>query len=266
LDECVRTDTQPVVGHRLLPTGALPTGALVESALDDAQLRCPSQLHGAIHFIHQAFGTPRESENSAIPAAENRALWLDAEYTQGFKDRSPRTCIQSPTCPGNGCQQCMDGVPPGAVASDSTAAERYCLCILANVPDESVRQSIDTFVSICTSKSTSARSSDAANASRPLFEVTGRPVADVTGSFMCGWKQVSYHTPDNPSPSGPVTKSCQKIFRSCKQLLPRPPGSKARPTVKKASKERCTRMLTKCAQFLPKPPTQGRHGGSNVLE
>ena len=54
-------------------------------------------------------------------------------------------------------QQCLDAVPTGTVASGSTVAERYFLCILANVLAESVRQPIDTFVSICTLTTSSPR-------------------------------------------------------------------------------------------------------------
>merc|ERR1711957_346564 len=105
-----------------------------------------------LHFIFQSFGTPRESPLAEITQAEYRSLWLDGEYTTGFKNRSPRTCIKDDTgAPSHGCQECLDSVPAGAVDSSSFLAERYCLCILANVRDPNVRQTITKFKSTCPS-------------------------------------------------------------------------------------------------------------------
>merc|ERR1712166_446978 len=123
-----------------------------EGLLAIAEAKCPSQMHGSLHFIFQSFGTPRESPLAEITQAEYRSLWLDGEYTTGFKNRSPRTCIKDDTgAPSHGCQECLDSVPAGAVDSSSFLAERYCLCILANVRDPNVSQTITKFKSTCPS-------------------------------------------------------------------------------------------------------------------
>ena len=119
-------------------------------------------LHGAINFMFQGFGTPRESIDGKIPKEEYRALWLDGEYTTGFKNRSPRTCIKANTAAHHGCEECRKSVPNGTVDSSSIPAERYCLCILANVRDASKRNEIPKFKSTCLSTITDATTTDKA--------------------------------------------------------------------------------------------------------
>jgi len=116
---------RPVVdGHTCGPT-------------DSGTLLCPSQLHGAITFMHQEFGTPTGAV-ALLPRDEMRALWLDAEYPRGFEDRSPRTCVNRTDPSAAGCQACLDLVPRGLLrgglavtAHTSSEAQRYCRCLVS---------------------------------------------------------------------------------------------------------------------------------------
>ena len=45
---------------------------------DSGQERCESQLHGAIIFMHQEFGTP-SGEFAEMTVDDARSLWLEAK-------------------------------------------------------------------------------------------------------------------------------------------------------------------------------------------
>ena len=119
----------------------LPTNDVLESKrpstcgpTDSGPELCPSQLHGAINFLHEEFGTPT-GESSHMPVADMRRLWLEAEYPAGFLARSPRSCLNATDSTAAGCQRCLDEVPstgPGGfpvTAATSTEAQRYCRCL-----------------------------------------------------------------------------------------------------------------------------------------
>ena len=52
--KCKRTDTKGATGHRL-------------PKLDETEGKCPSQIHGSIQFLLEAFGTIRELLLAKIP-------------------------------------------------------------------------------------------------------------------------------------------------------------------------------------------------------
>merc|ERR1712187_537457 len=88
---------------------------------------CPSQLHGALHFMHHEFGSPT-GVNALVSKNDFRGMWLNATYPPDFIARSPRSCANNRP-DHHGCQQCLDEV--GSRASDSMEAQRYCRCMLA---------------------------------------------------------------------------------------------------------------------------------------
>ena len=119
----------------------LPSNDVLESKrpstcgpTDSGPELCPSQLHGAINFLHEEFGTPT-GESALMPVADMRRLWLKGEYPAGFLARSPRSCLNAIDSTAAGCQRCLDEVPstgPGGLpvtAATSTEAQRYCRCL-----------------------------------------------------------------------------------------------------------------------------------------
>ncbi|EOD22152.1 hypothetical protein EMIHUDRAFT_207279 [Emiliania huxleyi CCMP1516] len=95
---------------------------------------CRSQLHGAINFMFQEFGTPT-GEEAHMSTTDMKKLWLEAEYPPDFIARSPRNCVDTADPSAAGCQLCLDEVPttgPGGLpvtAATSTEAQRYCRCL-----------------------------------------------------------------------------------------------------------------------------------------
>merc|ERR1712151_775977 len=103
---------------------------------------CPSQLHGALHFMHQEFGSPT-GVNALVSKNDFRGMWLDATYPPDFLARSPRSCANNRP-DHHGCQQCLDDV--GSRAGDSVEAQRYCRCMLAtNLTHQELLQ-VDAYV------------------------------------------------------------------------------------------------------------------------
>lgn len=101
---------------------------------------CRSQLHGAISFMFQEFGTPR-GEHAQLSRIEMRELWLEAEYPAAFVARSPHTCVNASDLSASGCQRCLELVPATdshgfpITAANSSEAQRYCLCIASRQLD-----------------------------------------------------------------------------------------------------------------------------------
>ena len=125
--EDVQPDFRPIPAR-------LPSNDILESKRpstcgpgDSGQERCESQLHGAIVFMHQEFGTP-SGESAEMHVDDMRSLWLEAHYPQGFLARSPRSCADASDSTASGCQQCLDEVPS---MSDHTSieAQRFCRCL-----------------------------------------------------------------------------------------------------------------------------------------
>merc|ERR1712151_1280878 len=103
---------------------------------------CPSQLHGALHFMHQEFGSPT-GVSASVSKKDFRGMWLDATYPPNFIARSPRSCA-SDRPEHHGCQQCLDDV--GSHASGSVEAQRYCRCMLAtNLTHQQLLQ-VDAYI------------------------------------------------------------------------------------------------------------------------
>ena len=105
-----------------------------EDATKDVEPCCLSQLHGAITFMFQEFGTPT-GERAFMTTGDMRALWLESIYPPDFAARSPRNCSDPNDPTAAGCQGCLDLVPsslPGGLtvsADSSTEAQRYCRCL-----------------------------------------------------------------------------------------------------------------------------------------
>jgi len=98
---------------------------------DSGERSCPSQLHGAIGFMFQEFGTPTGSR-AEMALDEYRRLWLEAEYPAHFKDRSPRDCIaEDVTAPHLGCQRCFHLIRETV----GTSVEKYCRCVRSRLDD-----------------------------------------------------------------------------------------------------------------------------------
>ena len=110
------------------------TGCDSEDATKDVEPCCLSQLHGAITFMFQEFGTPT-GEGAFMSRSDMRALWIDSIYPPDFAARSPRNCSDPNDPTAAGCQGCLDLVPsflPGGLtvsADSSTEAQRYCRCL-----------------------------------------------------------------------------------------------------------------------------------------
>ena len=94
---------------------------------DSGQERCESQLHGAIIFMHQEFGTP-SGEFAEMTVDDARNLWLEAKYPLGFLARSPRSCADASDPTASGCQQCLNEVP-SMIDPTSVEAQRFCRCL-----------------------------------------------------------------------------------------------------------------------------------------
>jgi hypothetical protein len=100
----------------------------------DVRPCCRSQLHGAINFMFQEFGTPT-GRDARLGRSEMRALWLEAEYPAAFAARSPRTCVNASDPSAAGCHLCLEQVPATAshglpiTAATSSEAQRYCRCL-----------------------------------------------------------------------------------------------------------------------------------------
>lgn len=119
---------------------------------DTGELKCPSQLHGAIGFIFQEFGTPT-GELAVLSRDEYRRLWIEAEYPEAFAARSPRTCMSSNASdPQLGCGRCLNEInqDPNVPAS----AERYCRCIRSKLFNTALGISVDAlpteYLDLCT--------------------------------------------------------------------------------------------------------------------
>jgi len=92
---------------------------------DSGETKCPSQLHGAIGFMFQEFGTPTGT-NAEMPSHEYANLWLQAEYPAAFAARSPRSCVREGVSTRHlGCDNCFTQINAGV----STTAERYVRCV-----------------------------------------------------------------------------------------------------------------------------------------
>lgn len=129
-------------GFSSLPA-KLPSNDVLESKrpstcgpTDSGTELCPSQLHGAINFLHEEFGTPTGG-SALMPVADMRRLWLEGDYPAGFLARSPRSCLNATDSTAAGCQRCLDEVPStGAggfpvTAATSSEAQRYCRCLVS---------------------------------------------------------------------------------------------------------------------------------------
>ena len=99
---------------------------------------CRSQLHGAINFMHQEFGTPT-GPNAVMAVDDARSLWLNGTYPPDFEARSPRHCANASDSTIAGCDACLHSIPSSAyglvvVAATSSEANRYCRCLLSKRP------------------------------------------------------------------------------------------------------------------------------------
>jgi len=116
------------------PGHGLPTPSN-DVNIDKRPKQCPdergpctqSQLHGAINFMFQEFGTPT-GRNALLPQEEYKQLWLDGEYPEGFKLRSPRSCKRDVTDEHFGCKRCLSD---GGVDSHGVN-QQYCRCVIAS--------------------------------------------------------------------------------------------------------------------------------------
>lgn len=111
----------------------------------NADEACASNLHGAISFMFQEFGTPT-GPNARLTQAQMRALYLFSEYPPAFKRRSPSSCTGGEF----GCESCYTqfetmSALPGPMRADgrrlqasfetppedaSMWRQRYCRCML----------------------------------------------------------------------------------------------------------------------------------------
>ena len=118
----------------------LPTNDVLESKrpstcgpTDSGPELCPSQLHGAINFLHEEFGTPT-GESALMPVADMRRLWLEGEYPAGFLARSPRSCLNAtdPTPQAASVASMRSRALVWRISSDGGhlhRAQRYCRCL-----------------------------------------------------------------------------------------------------------------------------------------
>jgi len=130
--------TNDVLESKRPPTCGATDSGLSGCHPDDPSLDqtpcCDSQLHGAINFMFQEFGTPT-GEDAHMSTTDMKKLWLEAEYPPDFIARSPRGCVDTADPSAAGCQLCLDEVPttgPGGLpvtATTSTEAQRYCRCL-----------------------------------------------------------------------------------------------------------------------------------------
>ena len=120
-----------------------------DSSLDKAPC-CASQLHGAITFMFQEFGTPT-GDDASISKADMKALWLEADYPPDFEARSPRSCTDHSDTTAAGCQRCLELVPgsgPGGLpvsALTSSEAQRYCRCLASKQLSPHVLEAIPEY-------------------------------------------------------------------------------------------------------------------------
>ena len=175
-------------------TSKYPPGCTEE---DSGPQKCPSQLHGAIGFLFQSFGTPPNQASSpdgvatSISRADYRALWLDAEYPSEFAARSPRHCrTESVEPPQFGCQACLEQIES---ATQSTI-ERYCLCIASRQLSASVLSSLAEYQSLCifeAGRQIGTGALEGLNISHLIlqwsFTVECQPFCNPLGSFTTGF-------------------------------------------------------------------------------
>jgi len=95
----------------------------------DADDPCASNLHGAISFMYQEFGTPT-GPNARLAPADLRALWLQSDYPPGFRRRSPSSCTGGEF----GCESCYQEFLAASSRADGTRAGRRLQASLADPP------------------------------------------------------------------------------------------------------------------------------------
>ena len=122
---------------------------------DSGEALCPSQLHGAINFMFQAFGDlawgapPWQAQ---ISQDDYKQLWLEGEYPAQFSNRSPRGCMLTDVLDLNlgnhfGCKQCLEA----AAARDSSVikVERYCRCIESKALNQAQLSELEDYQLVC---------------------------------------------------------------------------------------------------------------------
>ena len=87
---------------------------------------------------------------ATLSKEEYTALWLDAEYPQQFKARSPRSCIDvsaanDPT-QHFGCAGCLEAID----ASFPLSTERYCRCMASIGRSSTELSQVDAYRVVCT--------------------------------------------------------------------------------------------------------------------
>jgi len=103
---------------------------------------CPSQLHGALDFMHMEFCSPT-GIRARCGLQEFKLLWLEGIYPRDFDERSPRKC-RDPASTHYGCQKCLDSARYDK--RESLATQRYCRCMLATLLSQHWLEQIPEYI------------------------------------------------------------------------------------------------------------------------